>query len=360
MDKVKINIMTFQEAMQKATVKNKKPILILGNGFSMAFQKDIFGYDSLLERAKTQGIFKEASSSVLKLFQMTGTSDFEYILQILKHLSLAVPLYCNESKLLQIIQQDIDCLKQALVESITKNHPDDPSAITDQQYESCFKFINNFKSIYSFNYDLLLYWVVLKYLGRVQFKDGFYDPHAGEDASNYFLENYVSWQLGGSSETNLYYPHGALHLYDAGYEVRKYCWSRTGIKLKDQILDAFNKNMLPLYVAEGNAKSKLEKINHSAYLSKCLRSLSNCSGALFIFGLGLKDNDSHIMEAIIDSTISDVYVSLYGDPRSKENKQLIQSAYVLSAKRGQLVKDKKKRTNLDVYFYDAKSASVWE
>lgn len=355
-----IEVLKFQQAVEKNQANGKKAHLLLGNGFSMAFNKDIFAYDSLLEQAKSQDLFKKTSDAVPGLFDKINTSDFEHIMLILRHTQTAIPFYGADPGLISNVKQDAESLKKILIETITKNHPDTPSSITDEQYDACYKFLNNFNTIYSLNYDLLLYWVILKFIKEVKLNDGFYDASHGKTSlGEYHMEDYVVWFGSNNAEKSVYYLHGALHLYDAGYELRKYCWSRTGIKLKDQMLDALEKDMFPLFVAEGDSKSKLAKIIHSEYLSKGRRSLSKINGVLFVFGLGFKDNDKHIMDAIIDSTISDIYIGLYGDPLSLNNKLLIKNINKMIETRNQLVVDRKKKINLNAYFYDAASAKVW-
>ena len=116
----------------------------------------------------------------------------------------------------------------------------------------------------------------------------------------------VVWDNGGTSQS-VHYLHGALHLFDAGNELQKFTWTKTGIKLLDQIRGALNAGLLPLFVAEGTSNDKLTKINHSGYLSRARRSFANIGGSLFIHGHSLSDNDDHIIGLIPETKVNKLF-----------------------------------------------------
>ncbi|MHB1946947.1 MAG: DUF4917 family protein [Gammaproteobacteria bacterium] len=358
MNSNQIIVKTFEDVLKETdTLSAKKPSLLLGNGFSIAFDKSIFSYKSLYEQAQELGLFEKISRSIPSLFESISTFDFEHIMQVLKHFVIAGSSYDVEKELLTKAKQDEDDLKQILVEAITRNHPDDPASISEYQYSSCFKFLSNFKTIYSLNYDLLLYWVIVHFLDKLKLKDGFYDGNTGAEV--YYQDDYVIWPTAQSSSADIYFLHGALHLFDAGNEIRKFCWSRTGVKIKKQILDALDHGMFPLFVSEGDAHSKLKKILHNGYLLKGLRSLAQVNGALVSYGLSFKHNDQHIIDAITDSTISHLYISIFGDPQSKSNIEMINNLSGMADRRKLLIDNKKRKIPLAIHYYDATSAKIW-
>ena len=181
--------------------------------------------------------------------------------------------------------------------------------------------------------------------------DGFRHPEENEDAS------YVSW-LEAQSAT-VHFLHGALHLFDEGYEIIKYTWSKTDIPLLDQIREALSRDRYPLFVSEGKSRDKLEKILHNAYLHKCLRSFEAIciqpSSTLFIFGHSLDENDDHILRKIARGTIRQLFVSLHGDPNSKVNQRIVSRVEAIRGKRASSPRAKP----LDVAYFAAESASVW-
>ena len=151
--------------------------------------------------------------------------------------------------------------------------------------------------------------------------------------------------------------HGALHIFDAGSEVQKYTWSNTGIALIDQIRSALESNRYPLYVSEGDSKSKLDRVLHSAYLSRGYRSLVHIRGSLFVFGHSLQDSDEHVLKCIEGSRITRLYVSIFGDPAHTDNQRIINRAMDIAAMRE--AQTKGKSGILNVKFYDAESTKVW-
>ncbi len=353
------DIISFQQAIQNARSNKRTIRLLLGNGFSISLFPKIFSYKTLFEQASAQELFEKTSSAVPQIFTSIKTFDFEYVMRLLRHTSLVLPLYQKDDEIIKKINEDYEKLKEILIEAIATNHPNSPDEITDAQYDSCKNFLIHFEAIYTINYDLLLYWVILKFINEINLNDGFHDPHSGVLEDEYIQEDYVSRSPGDASPFKLNYIHGALHLYDAQHQTRKFCWSRTGIKLKDQILSALNKGMFPLFVSEGNTESKMTKINHSEYLSKALKSLGSIGGSLFVFGMGFKENDHHIMHEIAESSISDLYVSIYGKIESSDNKQLVVNVEKMISQRDELVKRKKRRNKLRVIYYSAESANVW-
>jgi len=177
--------------------------------------------------------------------------------------------------------------------------------------------------------------------------DGFRSPSSDEDA------DYVAWESYHSA--SIMFMHGALHLFDAGYELRKYTWSRTKIALMDQIREALDKDLLPLFVSEGDTLSKFRRITHNAYLHRCYQSFKSIGGSLFIYGHSLAENDNHILKCLEarNSKIKSVFVSLYGDPESALNQKIIRRATMMESTRND------RRNPLAVEFFDAASARVW-
>jgi hypothetical protein len=176
--------------------------------------------------------------------------------------------------------------------------------------------------------------------------DGF---RASEDD---FDASYVVWEPSQSHEQNMWFLHGALHVFDTGTEIQKYTWSRTGVRLVDQIRNALSRDYFPLFVSEGTSAEKYERIRHSDYLAKAYRSFSSIQGALFIYGHSLAENDGHYLKCIQRGKISHLYIGLYGDPNSDSNKYIIRRAQQISAER-------RGRTSLDITYFYAASAKVW-
>jgi len=150
----------------------------------------------------------------------------------------------------------------------------------------------------------------------------------------------------------MWFLHGALHVFDAGTEVQKYTWINTGVRLIEQIRDALQRNYFPLFVAEGTSAEKLERIRHSDYLAKAYRSFTEIRGALFVYGHALAANDEHYLKRIERGKVVHLYVGIYDDLHTADNRAIIDRANRMPIART-------RGPQLKVSFYDASSARVW-
>ena len=359
-----MKIRSFDEALKIAKSPDKKKInLLIGNGFSMAWNHQIFSFPNLLKSADSHQMFADCPE-VRKLFDVFETTDFEIVIKHLQSAATINTAYGIDHNSVERLNADADKLKNILASVIAKNHPEYPSDITETQSASCREFLSNFSKIFTLNYDLLLYWTVNVH-ETLEFRDGFHAPNEEPDAE------YVCWQLGDERNSpNLIYLHGALHLFDLGHEIKKFSWIRTGIRLKEQVLNALNENKYPVFVSEGTSLQKLDRINHQSYLCRSFRSFQQTTGTLFIYGSGLKDNDLHIMQAIECGKYKRLFISVYGDLESADNKKLIANANRMKSRRNQIEADRAQKSKrrskdptngneLEVYFFDAASCKIW-
>lgn len=350
--------LTFNEAIKHST-RCQKRHLLLGNGFSIACRPTIFTYGSLFQQA-------DFSSSVRlqSVFKAAHTEDFEYVIKLLEDGSRVVPVYLpSASDMAAKMANNARLLRDILIRTVANNHPNVPNDISHSQFFSCRRFLKHFLDpncggkVYTLNYDLLLYWTLL----HVEL-DG-YDraielvTDDGFSRNDETPEEYVDWMGESSARVQrVHYLHGALHLFDSGAQIRKFTWKNTDLRLLDQARAAMNIGQFPLFVAEGTSDQKLAKIKHSAYLYHSYKSFSEQmkqrNGALFVFGHSLADNDRHIMIKIAQGRLSHLYVGIYGDKRSEENRRIMSSAEALGNERT--------TDPLNVVFYDTGSAGVWE
>jgi hypothetical protein len=338
-----MQIHTFQEAIADSTNFNKRHAL-LGNGFSIACRPGIFVYGRLFERA----IFSGLSPNARKAFDALGTQDFERVIKALRDAREILKVYrSSDTDLLESLKNDADGLRELLVETIAACHPAYPAEINESEYEACRTFIGHFDNIYTLNYDLLLYWAQMHTEpGRgPNSDDGFRKPEDDFEAP------YVTWEPTSSHKQNMWFLHGALHLFDAGHEIQKYTWINTGVRLIEQIREALSLDYYPIFVSEGTSNEKMVRIKHNDYLAKAYRSFSEIQNCLFIYGHSLAKNDDHILKKIEKGKLKKVYLSIFGSPDSPDNKQIIARAKAMQAAR--------KFGTLDVMFYSAETARVW-
>lgn len=351
------HVISFNEAIADSTQFSKRHLL-LGNGFSIACRPDIFHYGSLFDQADFSDIPQAA-----QVFAALGTQDFEIAIQALESGARTVPIYAGRKEIADEMRRDSQALKDLLVATVAGNHPDIPIDIPDEQFWACRRFLANFLTgrsagyVFSLNYDLLLYWSLMHDDMpfddpiRLNTNDGFGNDEDDPETP------YVVWQgEAGAHTASIHFLHGALHLFDAGYELQKYTWVRRQERLVDQARAAINNNKFPLFVAEGTSRQKFSKIRHNAYLYQGLKVLASNANqgrhCFFIFGHSLAANDDHILKRLGRGKFAKLYISLYGDPSSETNVEIIRNAIKLQRLRNE-------RYPLEIVFYDAASADVW-
>ncbi len=289
----------FAEAL-KETAQIRRHLL-LGNGFSMDVTSR-FNYPSLRTKAiELQG------AGILR-----GDRDVSALIQEQEGFEAAM-LRAGDSESARII-------RQWFADTIAYVHPRRDEVITPEMRHQCSQFLALFAkkafdrakgSIFTTNYDALLYWVLSgsdrKVLGWVS--DGLYWPR------NYSSAAFANAQV--------FYLHGALHIYERespdihrGLDVVK---ERAGGD--DSLVDRVRRRILagemPLFVSEGHSQGKLKRIGESAFLRVALaqfrRACMNPADALFIIGHGLSQYDQHLVDSVANSRIRRVYVGWHSN-----------------------------------------------
>lgn len=334
-------ILTFNDVISNTNENNR--FLLLGNGFSIAFDSKRFSFTSLLKSAIDEKIIIE-NSAIHKMFQKLETADFEYIMRLLEDSYKTVTCYSNDKcseNIKKALIEDAEKLKHYLVKIITNNHPEKITEIEEYKFINTMNFISNFKKIYTLNYDLLLYWTIIKFNESKKidiFKDGF-----GLSKNDYHTISYKN--KADNNGQNLYYLHGALHLFDNKTDFLKIKYNETR-SLTEQILEKLQQNIYPIFISEGTAENKKNKIIHNAYLNsayKSLQTIGSKDSSLILFGTILKSNDEHILNAILDNNIKDIYIGINPD-KIEENKNIYN-----------LFEEK----NKNVHFYNYKTVLLW-
>lgn len=340
---IEIDLLSFDDALTEGAALSKRHLL-LGNGFSRALRDDIFSYDALFDRAE----FHTLSPTARSAFDMLETTDFEIVMRALRAAASLVEIYemANPALAAQL-RADADGLRELLVRTIASNHPDRPGAIPSYAYERCRAFLSCFNTIYTLNYDLLLYWTLMQdeLEPYVESDDGFRTPDDGP-------HDYVTWEVEKTDTQKIFYLHGALHIFDGGAEIKKYTWVNTGIPLIDQIRDALQHNLYPLFVAEGESGQKLTRIKHNEFLGRAYRSFAKIGGGLYVYGHSMAENDEHIIRLIEKNKVTHLFVGLYGPSTSAGNQKIIERTFKIQGARSA-------KRQLELYFFDAATAQVW-
>jgi hypothetical protein len=302
--------------------KQKRPRhLLLGNGFSMAYDNKIFSYNAL-------STFIERTDNELlkKLFETINTKNFEQIMQQLDNFYEIAQIFSTDKLLVDKLRNASSTLKTSLIDAVKELHPEHVFTVPEENSKKCYQFINDYISkegkVFSTNYDLLLYWVLMRNNSDFAI-DGFgrelenSDEFVKEEDLEY---SELRWGKYKTDQT-IYYLHGALPIFDTGIEIVKEEYD-TRHYLLEKIKERMEQKDYPIFVTAGNAKEKLNHIMHNKYLSYCYEDFSNIKGSLITFGFNFGDYDTHIIDAINKAAhfgkksgdkLFSIYIGVYTD-----------------------------------------------
>jgi len=332
--------------------KKRTQHLLMGNGFSMAYDSKMFSYKALSQSVK------ESTDSILSnIFSVIDNSNFEFIMkQLDSFISISKVLECGEAVDKKLIHAR-DSLKRALIIAINDLHPDYVYQIPFERSKKCadflYHYINNCGFIFTTNYDLLMYWVLMRNKSDKISIDGFgRNPENIDDG--YIPPEDIEWselQWGKhKDQQNTFYLHGALPLFDTGIEIVKEEYSGSNYLLEN-IQKRIEKKEYPIFVTAGNGNDKLNHIMHNNYLSFCYEKFTQIQGSLITFGFNFGEYDDHIIEAINTAAkhgrragdkLHSIYIGVY-DESAKKHIESIEH-----------------RFKCKVHIYDSKTAKIWE
>lgn len=263
--------------------------LLLGNGFSLKLTGH-FAYKSLFEDFLSRCTPKDKST-----FQRFGTSHFELLQEMLLNAKKVNTIFdiVTDNR----IDDALGLLKNGLINSIQSNHPQ-TNQIDWMQLQRLSKQLNRFGDIYTLNYDLFLYHIIMQMIDKSR-KEGVIAPYSDFFWGEYNEEFKQFMDSDCHHRNYVYYLHGALFIFKLPPDT---CKIRRGDN-KEELVAMIGemieeKGIMPLFVSEGKSKEKLKAIERSNYLSSCYENLENSKGKLVIFGSSLSDQDSHIVKAI--------------------------------------------------------------
>jgi hypothetical protein len=342
------SLKTYQDVVKHLDKQKRTKHLLLGNGFSMAYDAKIFSYNAL-------SIFIENSDDELlkQLFKSINTKNFEVIMQQLDLFADVANVFNAEKSFIDKIHRTSEILKNSLIDAVQAMHPEHVFKIPKEKSLACCAFLEDYLAnngyVFSSNYDLLLYWVLMRNTSK-NAGDGFgrelENPLEDEYVPNYESEfSELRWGKHKDSQS-VFYLHGALPLFDTGIDIIKEEYD--GDYLLDNIKARMEKKEYPIFVTAGNAIEKLTHIMHNRYLSFCYDALSSVTGSLITFGFNFGDNDTHIIDAInraaqqsIANRLRSVYIGVYSDSDLEHIKEI------------------EKKFKCPVRMYNAKTANVW-
>lgn len=339
---------TYNEVISSLKKKNRTPHLLLGNGFSMAYDHEIFSYNAL------HRFIEDINDKLINnLFNIVKTKNFELVMQQLDNFCELIDAFGSDKKLLKKVRTASSRLKESLIEAVESLHPEHVFKIPDKESVQCAKFLSEYieleGSIFSTNYDLLLYWVFMRN-NTENFNDGF-GREREDDETDFTTEPEYSelrWGVNKKGQ-NIHYLHGALPIFDQGVTIAKEQYTGENFLLEN-IEERIENSEYPIFVASGNGEEKLNHIMHNRYLTHCYESLCTIQGSLVTFGFNFGPYDHHIIDAIniaakkgkkSGNKLFSVYIGVYSED---DRKHIERISHKFKCK---------------VNLFDAKTAKVW-
>lgn len=321
------------------------PTLLLGNGFSIACDSR-YSYQALEKNVDLPPITKD-------LLERLGTVNIEQAMQILEDVRWVGRQIGHEES--PDLEEAYGETRRAMAEAIAADHLRSPNEIDEVQRGRCEaagNFLRAFSRVLTTNYDLLLYWILMKEMRSDEDRRRRLDGMIRAEGDGF-------GQFDAEKEINVLYLHGALHLYVHGDATRKLI-RKKGQGLVEMIGDIFADGGEPLFVAAGRPEQKVSAIENNAYLSYCFDEFRKIEGDLVIYGLSLGDSDAHLVDAMAENTgLRRVCLGLYGDPNSASNLTLRAVARRLQDA-SLAPREKRGVAELDIRFFDSRSAAVWD
>ena len=196
-----------------------------------------------------------------------------------------------------------ELLRNGLISAISTLHPEHVFEMPESKSKSCHtylsKYLDNNGKIFTTNYDLLLYWILMRNEVK-NGSDGFGRELLNEEGiirkQDPVYSDDLTWGK-HKDEQKVFYVHGTLPFFDTGIEIEKEVY-KTQSYLLENIKDRLNNKDYPIFVTAGNGEEKLEHIMHNRYLTFCYEQLSKIEGSLVTFGFNFGEYDEHIITAI--------------------------------------------------------------
>jgi hypothetical protein len=302
----------------------KGSAIILGNGASIAFDKK-FEYTSLYKEAGKYGFIDIKLKSLFKKFT---TKNFEIVLYRLWQAREVLSLLKMKTDL---IDENYSICRSALFRTIHKAHKYENENVSfTTKLERASKFLMQFNTVFSLNYDLIVYWVLA--IGNKEgqiFKDCFVEKLNDNFNVFDFKWSYLKRPFKGQTKAILvFYPHGNLtiaRLKDKNFKEfdLKIC-SPDSMHL-DAILKIINnENFDPVFISEGDYKEKKKRIDESEYLKAIFnQGFEEIGKDLVIYGWSMSKQDKHILDRLVKlqqermergaAPINNIAVSVYRD-----------------------------------------------
>jgi hypothetical protein len=341
----------YKSVVNKLNKRKYPKHLIMGNGFSMAYDHKIFSYNALYDF-----IEKLEDPTLSKLFEVINTKNFELVMHQLDNFIEMAKAFEEDGKLTKALIYSNSLLQQSLIDAVSSLHPEHVFEVSEDKSKACFRFLNEYLEnegkIFSTNYDLLLYWVLMRNESK-QANDGFGREHLnpvetrrGQEDAEYGDLYWGKYK----DEQKVFHVHGTLPIFDTGTEIEKEVYKDRNYLLEN-IKERMDNKEYPIFVTAGDGTEKLKHIYHNRYLIHCYDTLSNITGSLISFGFNFGEYDFHIIDAVNKASkrgaqfgekLFSIYIGVY----SESDLEYIKS-----------IQDK---FDCKVNVYNSQTANIWD
>jgi hypothetical protein len=234
---------------------------------------------------------------IKEVFTDFEINDFEKVMKLISDSSRIVEKL--DKGLADKLLDDVEKLKAELVRIISENHPQNTNSVTAENYATNKLFLKRFDSLFTVNYDLLMYWSVLRNDLWTKFQDGFRGGSV------------LSWgNKDAIKDQNWFWLHGGLHLFlqeaylfEDNFTLSTQKITKVKIRkdditnIKVQIQDRLQDDVFPFTITEGSSRSKVQSIIKNEYLKYGLRRFRDDTNHLVTFGMSF-EQDAHLLVAI--------------------------------------------------------------
>ena len=199
----------FEDVMKSLAKKKRTAHLLLGNGFSMAYDSSIFSYNALFDFVASL-----KDPLLARVLGAMKTKNFELMMEQLDAFLVLLDVFEGDTAIRTRVQTAHDGLRKSLIDAIKALHPEHVFKVPEEKATACARFVSRFLetggSIFTSNYDLLLYWVLMRQ-GIPNARDGFgrelLNPVEVENGTEEQEWSDLRWGP-NRAEQNIFYVHG--------------------------------------------------------------------------------------------------------------------------------------------------------
>lgn len=130
---------SYSDVLKDLAQKKRQKHLLMGNGFSMAYNSEIFSYNALYN------FIDELNNPILtKLFAVINTKNFELVMQQLDNFIEIAEAFNADPELSEKLKTANELLKNSLIDAISKLHPEHVFEIEEKKSKACYSFLCKF------------------------------------------------------------------------------------------------------------------------------------------------------------------------------------------------------------------------